>query len=136
MKVPSVPRSMGWLATVVVVATLGMALWIVGSPSSARQAAADRTRINSLQFVQSEVNSYFTNHKALPKSLSEIDLSSTSPEIRDPVTNEPIEYKTLDSRRYRLCVNFETDTRQQKTGSWDEFSKHPKGRFCFELSAN
>lgn len=132
MSLPAFARGMGWLAVLAVIATIAVSLWIVGSPAQARKAAADRARASSLQSLQNQVISYYESHKGLPQKLDDLDASNS--DLLDPVTKRPYEYKILGPRRYRFCAVFETDTQQEKTGSWDRFSSHPKGRFCIDLA--
>jgi len=139
--IPSATRTFAYttffLVGVVVIAGFATA----GSPSRARLARLDGTRIGDLQNLQLEIVKYWQNKAALPTSLDQLSdsISGFSPP-RDPATNGAYGYHTISPTSFELCADFalrDFNTEQtlppwlrqmrQGTTYWN----HEAGHFCY-----
>lgn len=141
------PRAVSWVVIVAVIAAIVAGLVIAGSPASQRIRKLDERRVNDLSQLQSQiVDRFWAAKRRLPASLSELqdDISGfVAP--TDPETNDPYEYRRLDSLKFELCATFSATSDQFTTegknqpraypvyggsggGTWD----HDVGRVCFE----
>lgn len=131
----------GAVATVAVVALVIAGLFAVGSPATARKFKADQERRNRLSQIQYVLAGHVREEGSLPRSLKEVDdevlrQSGYGFDARkDPATGEFFEYRRLGDRRYEVCANFETsskDNRGQEYGGFPGDLEHEAGRTCFE----
>lgn len=136
-------RGARWAAllTLVVVASLGVGLWIVGSPAEERQRRLDGQRVLDLMAISDRVQRYAQESDALPADLTSL---MEQPEfqagrfrrvqLRDPVTREPYEYEVLGPRTFRLCAQFSRATSSPFPDDEREMDpwSHGAGRHCFE----
>lgn len=136
------------IVIVLVAATTIVGLFVVGSPEQERLRRFDATRINNLQFVQSEIVAFWQNKQTLPPSLDAL-----KDDIRgiiiptDPVTKQPYEYSIKGPETFVLCANFAV---QSDSAGMDSYSyphpaypgyvpvigegqwNHDTGNVCFE----
>lgn len=132
-----------WLAiaaSVVVVATVAAAMFVMGSPSAQRQARLDSRRVHDLNRIVQVVERYVEAHDALPPDLATLaGQPGQRLAIADPVTGAPYGFEVTGQRSYRLCAVFVTDTAQTPAvgGPWtlDDWD-HAAGRQCFERKAD
>ncbi len=107
-----------WLVTVAGVFFIVVGFITAGSPFAERMRRFDERRVGDLQTIQSEVIYFWQAKQRLPESIDELrsDLRGfTSP--RDPETEEPYEYKVLDSLQFELCAVFKTSNKEESTGN-------------------
>ena len=123
-------------ASVVVAATLVVAVLLMGSPAEQRELRLDARRVQDLQHLERAVQAYYSEHQALPDSVAALatqpgwDLSSS-----DPVDGSAYAYSTTGERSYRLCARFTTDTALTTpagVGAEPDRWNHALGRQCFE----
>lgn len=132
-------RGLAIAASVVVLATVVAAVWVMGSPSAQREAKLDGRRIDDLNRIVQVINRDFDAHGTLPADLATLArqpgqrLSTT-----DPVNGTPYGYEVTGARTYRLCAVFVTDTAEIRAvaGPWAaEDWNHGAGRHCFDRKA-
>ena len=128
---------------VVIVGSIILGFFIVGSPASARAVKFDQQRINDLQNLQGEITNYWQQKRVLPANLNLLEDSLRGFIVPiDPRTRENYEYAILDPLKFKLCAVFETK------GGWDQYGGygmvdvypgmqrtswyHDAGRTCFE----
>jgi hypothetical protein len=115
---------------IAVVAVIGGALYLLGSPSAERARSLDARRIDDLRGLQLAADVYWTRHRRLPSSMQELVQqpgSSISP--RDPEVDRPYEYRQSDAKMYELCATFDGSS-AGVAGFWS----HGAGRQCFQLN--
>ncbi len=141
---PGAIRLLGWLAILAVVSAIVLAFLEIGSPADARRDRSDAIRVERLTSLTRAVRAYFAAHKKLPANFDELAKKRpvSSPDLEDPVTKKPFEYRIVDETQFELCATFEMDwtlERARKKGLlyWEPlpFAEHKKGRQCFTLSA-
>lgn len=132
-----------WLmvaAGVVVVATVALAMSMLGSPATQRDQQLDQRRVHDLERIVVAVRHYALMHKALPPTL---DVVARQPgrnlSIADPVDHTPYAYQVTGSNTFRLCAAFATDTAKalEENGAWtDDDWLHGTGRQCFDRTSD
>lgn len=119
---------------------------LAGSPSDARGKQFDSQRVNDLRSLTYSIDSYYSQNRKLPKTLSDLNKGTSSYSYsnnsKDPETKKEYEYKTTGTTSYQLCATFATDnTKVDENTSrslydysdYDGKFKHPKGHHCFDL---
>lgn len=130
-------RPMLVFASVLVVATLAAAVWVMDSPSTQRALRLDQRRISELSQLQVLVEDWARSRGRLPASLAQLAAQpGIAPAIRDPLDGEPYGYAVLAERRYRLCAVFATDTAAPRDAGYQHSGQpvdwaHPAGPYCF-----
>lgn len=130
-------RTLGWVVTLIVAASIGMGLYIVGSPMNARLAAADRERVNDLSNLEDAIQRFRVEKHRLPKSLDELEELgyASSGLTTDPMTKLPYAYSQAKGDQFELCAEFDTDTtdkvRSDPYMSQAPYQRHEAGRGCF-----
>lgn len=98
------------IASVAVGAAVIAGFVVAGSPSSARAARNDMTRISNLQEIQWQTTNFWQQKGRLPASLGElVDPANPVPLPSDPVTGEQYGFEVVDRYSFRICANFETE---------------------------
>ena len=134
-----VPRWPARAAGGAVLAMLAAGLVIAGSPVRERLRQLDRRRIDDLRLISSAVESFYSDHRALPGALPALleQPASRIGAVEDPVTREPYGYRTLDSIRYELCATFATadslGAPDYEGGHPSHFWRHAAGNACYEF---
>lgn len=128
-------RGLTIAASVVVVATVVVAIAVMGSPAAQREAKLDSRRVDDLNQIVQTVDQYVEAHDALPPDLVTL---ARQPGMRlsitDPVDGTPYTYEVTGERSFRLCAVFVTDTSeiQAVAGPWvAEDWNHDAGPQCF-----
>ena len=129
-------RTLGVLLTVVVVAAVSVAVYLMGSPAEERARRTDQRRVADLTSVARAVDLYWSRKGALPQSLQELaQMPGSRIRVNDPDSGEAYEYRALEGGNYELCGTFATDTGEGQAafgpGSWS----HGSGRQCFPREA-
>jgi TRAP-type C4-dicarboxylate transport system permease small subunit len=108
-KKDKVVMTFGIVALVVVVASLIISFFFVESPAQARNRKHDQTLAGNFDQIDSSLNSYYSENKKLPGSLSVLVNEKrylTDSATKDPANGTPIEYKVLGDKKYQLCATF------------------------------
>lgn len=133
-------RIVGWVAVVVVVASVVLGLITAGMPSQVRAERMDNQRIIDLQGIQSTiVYTYWQSKARLPDRLSDLE-DSISGYIApmDPVSKLPYEYIRKTDRSFVLCAEFATEQyldpsgRESYPAAQNDIWSHGTGRTCFD----
>lgn len=130
-------RTLGWAVTSIVAASIGVGLYIVGSPMNARLAAADRERVDDLSNLEGVIQRFRVEKHRLPTSLAELEEMgyADSGMTSDPMTKLPYEYSEVEGDQFELCAEFDTDTTEKVKNDpymWQApYQRHDAGRGCF-----
>jgi hypothetical protein len=145
-RVAPVLRGLAIAAIVVVVATLGYSIYLVGTPGQQRDVRLDEQRVNNLQNISQNIDTYLELNSEMPAGLEDlIGPRFYVQSIEDPETGVPYEYRIIEGNDYELCAVFATDnseriSRPSESGAvtryyYDRAWDHGIGRTCFELEA-
>ncbi len=126
-------------AIVVVVATLGYSIYLVGTPGQQRAERLDERRVDDLRNISQNVDIYFNLNEEMPQSLQDLGGSRFHVRsIEDPDTGLIYEYRVLEGAEYELCAVFTTDSgdrRDERRSFSERVWEHSAGRNCFQLEA-
>lgn len=143
----------------IVAATVGVGLWVAGSPRAERARREDVQRLNDLQSITAAVDTYYQEQRALPPSLDALKAKVPYYQpSKDPANGEPYEYETTSTKAYRLCATFSMPTpadqpagggpyppypapvarspesaRLPAESTYPDFWMHGAGRSCFDV---
>ena len=132
-------RGLAIAAIVVVIATLGYSIYLVGTPGQQRDVRLDDRRVDDLRNISQNIDTYFDLNEEMPQSLR--DLSGPRFHVRsieDPDTGLLYEYRVTEGTRYQLCAVFTTDSgdrRDERRSFSERIWDHGVGRTCFQLEA-
>ena len=120
------------LSLVVVVAVV-VGLYLVGSPSRAREQALDERRVQDLRESRAQVSAFRRAHRLLPATLEgAATTADDSLAHRDPVAGTPYEYLVTSDSTYDLCAVFTHPSRDARSA--DDTWRHPSGRHCYNFT--
>ena len=134
-----------WLASVIILAAIVYAFFIVGSPQTARLIEFDQQKVNDLAGIQSQIVFYWQGKEMLPATLSDLNdpISGYKAPI-DPQFGAPYEYYIDDAMNlsFQLCANFNKassasdmlNTPMPIAGvpeSYNQNWNHDAGKVCF-----
>lgn len=139
------PKTLAWIAGVIVIVTIVAGFFIAGSPAEQRKRRFDEQRVNDLSMIQSEVINFWQRKRELPQSLEALqnDLTGFRAPV-DPETRIAYEYLVTEPLKFKLCAKFGTETTGQgsdaKTralthpiyGPYDQNWNHDVGHVCFD----
>jgi uncharacterized protein DUF5671 len=128
------------LAAAGVVAVLVFGLVAGGSPRRERVRRLDAQRLEDLQAISRQVTIWAHDRRRLPESLEALAADPAAPplHLRDPVTRNAYEYRSIDSLHYELCAAFEAAdslTSAMGLNESSSFWKHGAGRVCYMMEA-
>ena len=104
---------------------------LLGSPGKQRQLAADRRRLQDLHAIAQKFYNRQRGWIEQEEKPFELPATLSEQEPRDPLTDEPYEYRLLEAEgRYQLCAKFALPSPET---SRDRFWKHPSGPHCYDL---
>ena len=103
------PKILGIVAAIVVLASIIGGFFIAGSPATQRQRRFDEQRVNDLQILQNEIVNYWTQKEKLPEELIDLknSISGFNPS-NDPETLVSYEYNIKGPLSFELCAEFKT----------------------------
>lgn len=128
-----------WATLALVVSAFVSALFIVETPTEARNRRIDERIITNFYNIESSINSYYNTNQKLPVSLNDLKKESVvSDSLIDPGTREMFEYLPGNGMDYQLCANFRTDNKNSRDAAYqylDENKRHLQGRQCLDFKA-
>ncbi len=127
-------------SVLVVVITVGFAIYLVGTPGQQRDVRLDDQRISDLRNISSNIDIYLEINEEMPSYLSEmVGPRFYVRSLEDPGTGLFYEYRVIEGTKYELCANFATDNSEGRRSERRPFSEtaweHGAGLTCFQLTA-
>lgn len=121
-------------ALAVIVAVFVSSLFIIESPTEARNLKIDNQTVDTLRNYQYSIDSYYARNKKLPVKLEDL-----SQEFFGPFSSDAkITYEITGDTAYKLCADFKRST--ENSSSVRNFQgnewKHEKGNQCFTREVN
>ena len=107
VKKTNAPKILAIIFSGVVLASIILGFFIVGTPADQRDRRFDDQRVSDLQMLQAQIVDYWNKKDALPKGLNNLEdniSGFTTP--KDPATKQAYEYKIISSLSFELCANF------------------------------
>ncbi len=126
-------------AVVIIVAAVGYAIFLMGTPGQQRDIRLDRQRVSDLQNIAHNIDTYLDLNETMPGRLEDmIGPQYYLQSIEDPETGVRYEYRVTADTDYELCADFATESSERESDRrafsesvWD----HGAGRTCFQLTA-
>jgi len=137
-----IPKMLALILFFVVLSSIVVGFFIIGTPFEQRQRRFDEERISNLQVLQSQIINYWIQKESLPQNLNELENSIFGYIVPvDPESDLAYEYIVIDALSFELCAIFKTSTddlsftsQGLKTHPYDSFQyewKHEAERTCF-----
>ncbi|KKQ80569.1 MAG: hypothetical protein UT02_C0006G0019 [Parcubacteria group bacterium GW2011_GWC2_38_7] len=124
------PQIFGIILAVVVLASIIMGFFIIGTPAEQRRIKMDVQRLNDLQTIQSQVVDYWIRKEVLPSNLESLqDNISGFIVPQDPETKIAYEYSIVEPLKFDLCARFATSSKEQFAGKQQTMVATPYGPF-------
>jgi hypothetical protein len=120
------------IAAIIFVAIVIVASFrVMGTPGEQRLRRLDERRTDDLNRVSEAIQLYWTRHQRLPASLDEVERDQNADVARrDPVTQQPYEYRVDGAKAYSLCAQFDRPSLRD-AGYYATTWAHGAGRQCF-----
>ncbi len=100
-------KLLAWIVSVVVLASVVLGFFIIGTPADQRDRRFDDQRVEDLQMMQGEIVNYWIQKELLPEKLSELEDSISGYLVPvDPKSNLAYEYNVTDPLSFELCATF------------------------------
>ncbi len=138
-----VPHNLAIVVAALVLASIILGFFIVGTPKQQRNRRIDDQKVMELQTLQSQIVDYWSRKKVLPEELEALqdNISGFKPPA-DPESGKPYEYNVIEPLKFKLCADFLTSntglpsskSRSAYTSPYSPFQQnweHEKGRTCF-----
>ena len=138
-----IPRILAIVVSVVVLTSIIVGFFIIGTPAEQRSRKMDEQRIMDLQTIQGQLVDYWSRKEVLPQKLEILqDNISGFAVPTDPDTKKSYEYAVLGLLKFELCADFTTSDKDFPTsgkemmyaspyGSFQQNWDHEAGRICF-----
>jgi len=139
------------VVSLVVLASVVSAFFIVGSPQTLRALRYDQQKVSDLQNIQWQVTEYWRQKEALPANLEELKDPLVGAVVpTDPQFNEGdayvYEYRVISqsNNTFELCAVFNRGSIENEigvarplySGQAEEYWTHGIGRTCFERTVD
>jgi hypothetical protein len=131
-----------WTGWVIFLALLSIisGFLIIGSPRTQRLTRYDEMKVSDLQSIQYQIINYWQQKAKLPQDLQDIsDPLSNFFIPTDPETGTAYEYQKVTATEFKLCAEFNKDTKGQASmvsptlmKGLSENWQHSAGRYCFD----
>lgn len=125
----------------VVVLSLVLGFYVMGSPLTQRLKRMDAERVNGLTQIQWQIINYWQKKGELPKNINELNdpISGFIVPI-DPDTGVQYQYEIIGDKVFKLCANFSlesgefaaTRSKPRYVSPENENWFHKQGQNCFE----
>jgi hypothetical protein len=133
-------KTLAWGVSLLVLAVVAGAFFIVGSPTSERLYRIDEQKASDLQNIQYQVVNYWQQKQQLPASISDLEDPLTGfVAPKDPDTGGPYDYTAVPPMSFKLCATFNAPSRTlpkaaavRPTYYGEENWQHGEGNQCFE----
>ncbi len=139
------PKILAWTVVVVVLLSIILGFFIIGTPQAQRQRRFDEQRVQNLQLLQSQLINYWVQKESLPQELIQLEDSISGFVLpHDPESAVAYEYQVVNPLAFELCATFTTISDDFGRGSfkpaiqpvapYEAFGQnwdHQAGRVCF-----
>ncbi len=127
---------------VVVVGVFALSLFTVESPQATRNRILDNNILSNFNNIITAVDSYYSKYNKLPNDLNVLrdeEKYLTEKNIKNPATNENLDYKIKSENEYELCAVFKASNKGQQDISENYYKDrwpHDAGYQCFSQKAS
>ncbi len=122
--ISKIPKILTVTVSVIVIASIIIGFFIIGTPTDQRDRRFDEQRIQALQTLQGQIIDYWTKKNVLPPNLSNLeDNISGFVTPKDPSSKQSYEYAVKDSLTFELCATFAKSNQEDNFN--DRATKYP-----------
>ncbi|MEK7625590.1 MAG: DUF5671 domain-containing protein [Patescibacteria group bacterium] len=139
-----IPKILTIAVSAVVVCSIILGFFIVGTPADQRERRFDEQRVSSLQMLQSQIVDYWVRKSALPESTKDLENNISGFIVpTDPGSKADYEYRVLSPLSFELCAVFSRASKESGLAgrgmkvpspyfnSFQQNWDHDAGRFCW-----
>ncbi len=123
-----------WL--IICISVFTAALFLVESPSEARDKKLDTQIINDFNSLEGGISQFYKNNSRLPENLQELKTEVvfiTEENLMDSQTEQAYRYKILNNNEYELCAEFRTSNLDDNQNIYRKTTwSHDKGDQCIK----
>jgi len=110
-----IPMILAGVVSVVVIISIILGFFIIGTPTNQRDSRFDEQRVQNLQMLQDQIINYWTKKETLPLTLKDTEDNISGFYVpTDPGTKQDYEYKIIDPLNFELCATFNTSNKNDK----------------------
>lgn len=121
----NIARNAGITAIALVVLSLGIGFFVMGSPATQRMRQYDDRRVSDIQNINYNVINYWQLKRKLPAFISDVENKAMGEPIPvDPETKLPYTYEVVNSLSYKLCATFSLES-ENAPGTTRAVEKQP-----------
>jgi hypothetical protein len=124
---------------VIIAAAFITALFIVESPTAARNRMIDNSVLDNFNKIDAALNTYYQQNKKLPSSLDVLKgdyYFLTDQDLTNPADNTKFEFIVKSTTEYELCTQFLTSNKTNNNNSdyynYKDRWPHDTGRQCLK----
>lgn len=124
------PKKLAFIVSFVVLISIVVGFFIIGTPGEQRQRRFDEQRVGDLQMLQSQIINNWVQKQTLPLKLSDLEDSISGFKVpTDPETKLSYEYKTISILSFELCAIFKTSLNNVR--DFQQNWEHKAEKTCF-----
>lgn len=111
-----IPTMLAGVVSVVVIISIILGFFIIGTPTNQRDRRFDDQRVQNLQSLQQQIVDFWVKTEVLPPDLKSLENDISGFYVpTDPNTKQAYEYKVIDKLTFELCANFSTSNKNDKS---------------------
>ncbi len=104
-----IPKILTIIVSIVVLGSIIIGFFVVGTPADQRNRRFDEERIRDLQTLQNQIVNYWTRKETLPTNFADLENDISGFMVpQDPNNSDSYEYNVIDPLTFELCANFAT----------------------------
>lgn len=131
---PAKARTIGVAVGILVILSIVLGFFIIGTPQQARQYRLDEQRTGDLQNIQWQVVYFWQQKERLPASLAELNDPIKNWQVPvDPATGREYVYRATGATTFELCATFALKSNSRNTDNLPRPASAPYGK---EVSDN
>jgi hypothetical protein len=137
-----IPKRLSWAVSFLVLASIVLGFFIIGTPKEQRARRFDEQRVTDLQMMQDQLINYWLQKEELPQDLSQLEDSISGFIVpKDPETAVSYEYNVINNLSFEFCAVFKTLSKDfgsvpARPIFYGDFYQqnwaHEVGRTCFQ----
>ena len=117
-----------------VVAAIGVGVYLIGPPAEEHVRRLDERRIQDLTRISEQIRAFAELNKRLPDSLQQVRALSDE-SLRDPVTGRPYGFRVTGPDTFEICADFDRTSDTERLQFADNAWKHGPGHARFQQVA-
>lgn len=121
---------------IIIISSIVLGFSVIGSPKTQRILNYDDKKISDLIAINQQIILFYQTNSRLPENINQTSENDYFQTPKDTQNNTDYVYAQKSQLEYRLCANFNLDSRDNRDKSYvyDENNNwnYKKGEYCFE----